>query len=52
MVPLEVKVAQAVSLGGGGAMEIAVGRALLRIEVGTDVAYVSELVRRLGAEPR
>jgi hypothetical protein len=50
IVPLEVKVAHAMRLGNGGAIEIAVGGALLRVEVGTDVAYVSELVRRLGAE--
>jgi hypothetical protein len=34
----------------GGAIEIAIGCAHLRVEVGTDVAYVAALVRELGEE--
>lgn len=34
----------------GGAIEIAVGRARVRVEVGTDVAYIAALVRELGEE--
>lgn len=34
----------------GGPIEIAVGRTRLRVEVGTDVAYVAELVHGLGEE--
>lgn len=34
----------------GGPIEIAVGRARLSVEVGTDVAYVAALVRELGEE--
>lgn len=49
IVPLEVTVTPTVTALGGNAIEIAVGRAVLRVEVGTDVAYVSELVERLGA---
>ncbi len=34
----------------GGSIEIAVGRARLRVDVGTDVVYVAALVRELGEE--
>lgn len=45
MVPLEVTVASA--LGRDAALEIAVGEAVVRCEVGTDVSYVAALVRAL-----
>jgi len=48
MVPLEVRVTRPVAALSGSAIEIAVGRAVLRVEVGTEVRYVSELVQRLG----
>lgn len=49
MVPLEVTVGAGSAGGSTGRVDIAVGNCVVRVGVGTDVQYVTELVRRLGA---
>jgi hypothetical protein len=46
--PIEIELPRA-RPAGDAYVEIAVGGAVLRVEVGADVDYVAALVRRLGA---
>jgi hypothetical protein len=48
-VPLEVTVGAGATAESAGRVEIAIEGCVVRVDVGTDVQYVAELVRRLGA---
>jgi hypothetical protein len=52
IVPIEISMPEPVARPTRSAIEIAVADVVLRVEVGTDVSYVAELVRGLGAPGR